>query len=416
MSMPNYKRTKFSCYFLYLSAASVFALPPMLFTTFNEDYGISYTLLGTLVLVNFCTQLSIDLLFSFFAKYFNIKATVRLMPVLTALGLLVYASSPWLFKGNEYIGLLTGTVLFSLAAGLGEVLLSPIIAAIPSEHPERDMSILHSLYAWGVLSVVIVSTLFFNIFGRHNWMYLTMYFAALSLISCVLFIFSPIPPMELGHPDTTKQTSTKSRTVGLALCTACIFLGGASENVMTNWISGYVEKALGVSKQYGDILGLAVFAILLGTGRILYAKYGKNIINTLILGMLGAIICYLTAGIVNVPAVALIACILTGFATSMLWPGTLILMEEKIPHPTVAAYALMAAGGDFGSSISPQLVGIIVDKVSASDFALRISNTAGIPTDQIGLKVGMLITVLFPFLGLIVVLCIKKYFTKNSTK
>ncbi|MBQ2278799.1 MAG: MFS transporter, partial [Clostridia bacterium] len=68
--MQNFKRTKYSCYFAYLSMASVFSLPPLLFMTFHEMYGISYTLLGTLVVVNFCTQLTIDLIFSFFTKYF----------------------------------------------------------------------------------------------------------------------------------------------------------------------------------------------------------------------------------------------------------------------------------------------------------------------------------------------------------
>ena len=69
MSEPNYKITKASCYFSYVAMASVFCVPPMLFVTFHEMYGISYTLLGTLVLVNFCTQLAIDLIFSFFSRY-----------------------------------------------------------------------------------------------------------------------------------------------------------------------------------------------------------------------------------------------------------------------------------------------------------------------------------------------------------
>ena len=78
MSTPNYKRTKFACYFAYVAGASVFCLPPLLFATFRELYGISYTLLGTLVLINFCTQLGIDLIFSFFSRYFNIRKTICL--------------------------------------------------------------------------------------------------------------------------------------------------------------------------------------------------------------------------------------------------------------------------------------------------------------------------------------------------
>ena len=91
MTTPNYQKTKRACYYAYLSMASVFSLPPLLFLTFREIYNISYTLLGTLVLVNFFTQLSIDLIFTFFTKYFNPQLTVRIMPLITSLGLAVYA-------------------------------------------------------------------------------------------------------------------------------------------------------------------------------------------------------------------------------------------------------------------------------------------------------------------------------------
>ena len=161
----NYSRTKLSCYFSYLSMATPFSLPPLLFVTFREMYGISYTLLGTLVLINFCTQLTIDLIFSFFSKYFNIHMTVKVMPILTSLGLIIYALIPSLVPEYAYLGLVVGTIIFSVAAGLSEVLLSQVIAAIPSEHPDKDMSLLHSLYAWGVLIVIVISTVFLNIFG-----------------------------------------------------------------------------------------------------------------------------------------------------------------------------------------------------------------------------------------------------------
>ena len=95
--------------------ASVFSLPPILFVTFREMYGISYTLLGTLVLVNFCTQLAIDLIFTFFTKYFHIHNTVKIMPILTSIGLLIYAIIPTLFPSIAYCGLLLVTAIFSVS-------------------------------------------------------------------------------------------------------------------------------------------------------------------------------------------------------------------------------------------------------------------------------------------------------------
>lgn len=410
MNTPNYKLTKRSCYFAYVAAASVFVMPPMLFATFHETYGISYTLLGTLVLINFFTQLSIDLIFSFFTKLFNVKLTARIMPLITSLGLLIYALVPHFAPEYAYTGLVIGTIVFSIAAGLGEVLISPIVAAVPSETPDRDMSFLHSLYAWGVLLVVGITTLFIKLFGTERWLYLALLFAALPIISAILFFISPIPDMDLTSKDTEHKAA---RGRGLILCFFCIFLGSAAENVMTNWISVYMETALSIPKAIGDILGLALFAILLGLGRTLYAKYGKNIGKVLLFGMAASAILYVIVGLSPSFVLAMIACVLVGLSSSMLWPGTLILMEENFPSPGVAAYALMAAGGDFGASIAPQLLGIIVDTVSASSAAARIGESLSLSAEQVGMKCGMLTAALFPIIGTVLLIFINKYFKKS---
>lgn len=414
MYKSNFKTTKLACYIAYFTMSSIFCVPPILFVSFRELYGISYTLLGTLVLVNFFTQLSIDLLFTAFSKYFNAKIMVRIMPICTAIGLLVYALIPTFFPNIAYVGLVIGTVIFSISAGLSEVLLSPMIAAIPSDNPQRDMSMLHSLYAFGTFTMIIISTVFLKIFGFENWMYLIIFLACLPLIAAFMFMISPIPDMNSNSSNGAAFGDTKRRAVGLALCVACIFFGSCSENAMSNWISTYMENALGISKVVGDILGAAMFAILLGIARISYAKFGKNIARTLLVSMIGAAICYLIVGLSSNVAVAFIACILTGFCTSMLWPGTLIMMEERIPHAGVAAYALMASGGDLGASLSPQLLGVVVDKISATSFAANLGNTLNISAEQVGLKAGMLVTSIFPIIGIAVVLVIMRYFKREN--
>ncbi len=411
MTEPNYAKTRRACYFSYLSMSSVFTLPPLLFETFHTAYGVSYSLLGTLVLVNFLTQLTIDLIFTFFTRLFNIEKTLRIMPLLTAFGLGLYALSPTLFPSHVYVGLVIGTVIFSVSAGLSEVLISPTVAAIPSEHPDRDMSMLHSLYGWGVVSVAAVSSLYFLLFGTENWTYLAFFLACFPVIASVLFFVSPIPEMDLTSSD---AKNAAGRSTGLLLCVLCIFLGSSAENAMTNWISCYVESALLLPKAVGDVLGMAVFALLLASCRVFYAKRGKNIMKTLLLSMIGATVCYLVAGAIPSILISFLACVLTGFCTAMLWPGTLILMEEKIPSPGVAAYALMAAGGDFGASVAPQLLGILVDKISVSGFAARLGETAGLLPDQVGLRCGVLIAAVFPLLGICVILVMRRYFRKTE--
>lgn len=403
----NFKRTKFACYAAYFTMSSIFCVPPLLYVTFHEAYGISFTLLGTLVVANFLTQLGIDLIFSAFSRYFPISKIVKIMPILTCFGMVLYALIPWIFPDKAYWGLIVGTVIFSVSAGFSEVLLSPTIAAIPSKNPQRDMSTLHSLYAFGVLAMVSISSVFLKIFGTENWMYLVLILAALPLIPAVLFMISPMPDFS-GSENTASVSKSKQRTTGLLLCLACIFLGSCAENTMSNWLSGFMETSLGISKEIGDILGVAGFAVLLGIMRIGYARFGKNIGRVLLIGMIGAAACYLVAGLSRHTAPAFIACILTGLFTSMLWPGTLILMEENIPNAGVAAFALMAAGGDLGASLSPQLLGAVTDAVVASNFAIASGNP-----EQIGMKAGMLATSIFPILGIFAVIFAISYFKKG---
>lgn len=413
MDKCNAKRTKLTCYFSYLAGSSVFSLPPLLFATFRQLYGISYTLLGTLVLVNFCTQLGIDLIFSFFSKYFNIHKTIRLMPLITASGLCIYAVIPMLFPQYAYIGLLIGTFIFSIASGLGEVLVSPTVAALPSDNPERDMSALHSLYGYGFVGVVIISTIYLEFIGKNYWMYLVLLWAILPIIASILFMTARLPNMNMEQ-DKNKAKKSKHQTKSLILCIACIFLGSCAENTMSNWVSAFTEKALNMSKIWGDIFGMALFAIMLAVTRSLYSKYGKNIHKVLIMSMFGAVLCYLIVAVSPNAILSLIACAAVGICTSMLWPGTLILMEEKIPGVGVAAYAIMAAGGDLGASFAPQSLGIIVDNISASHWAESLGKTLSLNPEQIGFKIGMLIAAVFPVIGVILLLYMKKHFKKQA--
>ena len=410
----SYKRTRFACYSSYFTMSSIFCVPPILFVTLREMYGISYTLLGSLVLVNFCTQLAVDLIFTAFSRHFNTKAVVRVMPLITSLGLMLYALVPLLFPSAAYVGLLVGTVIFSVSAGLSEVLLSPTIAAMPSDNPQRDMSFLHSLYAFGVLTMIIVSTVYLKIFGAHNWYYLILFLSVLPVISALLFMTSPMPDM--SEKVALGGTGSKRRAFELSLFVACIFFGSCAENTMGNWISGYMETALGIDKTLGDILGAAMFAVLLGTARILYSRLGRSIAPVLLFGMIGASALYIIAGLSTSVAVSFIAAILIGLVTSMLWPGTLIMMEEKIPGVGVTAFALMASGGDLGAAIAPQLMGIVTDAVSTSELGARLALELGIGVEQVGLRAGVLLTAVFPLMGIAVVLFIIGYFKKKEKK
>lgn len=412
--MAHYGRLKAACYTSNISMAVVGNLPPVLFLTFREMYGISYSLLGLLVLINFVTQLVVDLIFSFFSHRFNLSRVVKLTPVLTVIGLLVYILLPMLLAEHVYLCLVLGTLIFSASAGLVEVLISPVIAAIPAENPDREMSKLHSVYAWGVVGVISVATIYILCFGRENWQWLMLGMTAIPLASVILFYGAKIPSMET--PKQAAGVLKQLRNKVLWTSVLAIFLGGAAECTMAQWASGYLEMSMGIDKVWGDLFGVVAFALMLGLGRTLYAKKGKHIGSILVLGAIGATLCYLVAALTPFPVLGLLACGLTGLCVSMLWPGNLIAAAERIPAGGVLMYAMMAAGGDLGASVGPQLVGTLTDFAMENPVLLDMADSLRMTAEQFGMRMGILVGAIFPLLAIPLYLFIRKATDKRICK
>ncbi|MBQ5746828.1 MAG: hypothetical protein IIV81_02700 [Clostridia bacterium] len=406
--MKQYRLAKYSCYLMGVTMAVVCSLSPLLFVTFRESYGTSYTLLGFLVVVNFLTQLSVDLILSFFPHKLNIELLIRKMPVIAFAGVIIYAVMPMIFPRYAYLWIALGTFVFSASSGLCEVLTSPIIAAIPADNLEKEMSKFHSVYAWGLVFVVIIGSFILHVIGDENWHYLALIFSVVPLLASFTFSKAELPPLEISA-GTGKEGSMR----GLAIFILFIFIAGSAECTMTQWVSGYAEKALGIPKMIGDVFGMAAFGFFLALGRTLHSK-GLDTAKTLKIGIVGAFFTYVIATLSPYPYLGLAACALTGYFTAVLWPGSLILMSERFPTAGVTAYALMASGGDLGVSVAPQLVGIIADLFAESDIAKRIASLSGFTTEEVGMRAGLLIGSLFCVVGFIILLKILKQRKNNE--
>ncbi len=400
------KKIKLGCYITNISMSVVSCLSPILFTTFHELYGISFSLLGLLIFINFITQLIIDLFFTFMSKYFNISKIVKTIPIITITGFLIYALVPLILPEQAYVGLVIGTIVFSASAGLNEVLASPIIAALPSDNKEKDMSFLHATYGFGLVGFVLLGTIFLHFVGTQNWMYLPIICSIIPLLACVMFRRTVLPALD----NTSKNENTSPKfSSGILLCALLIFFCGATECTMTQWSSSFVETGLGVSKVLGDLLGTLLFALMLTFGRTIYSRIGKNIYKVMLLSLTFAIVSYLAATLIQNQIISLFACIITGLCVSMLWPGTIIILGDKYPKANVSAYALMASAGDLGGAIIPYLVGIIVDKLTLNNFHLF-----GATVEQSAMKGGLLFATIFPLLGLITLIAILIYFKRKK--
>jgi hypothetical protein len=312
----------------------------------------------------------------------------------------LFAISPILFPNYVYWGLVFGTVIISTSSGLVEVLISPVVAAIPSSNPDKEMSILHSIYAWGVVLVVVISTIFLKIVGNDKWQWLFMIWSFIPFISIILFSNADLPQMTIKERDNNIFKLLKQPY--FILCLLCIFFGGATECIMAQWSSGYLERAMFIEKIWGDILGVAMFGLALGLGRTLYAKHGKNIYSVLFGGAIGATVCYFIIIITKVPIISLMACAATGFCVSMMWPGSLIAASQRFQTGGVMMFALLAAAGDLGASLGSWFVGRVTDISMESNYIMKLAIEFNMTNEQFGLKFGVLAATIFPIAGVIV--------------
>jgi len=134
------------------------------------------------------------------------------------------------------------------------------------------------------------------------------------------------------------------------------------------------------------------------------------------MGAFGCVICYFTAAVTSLPILGLAVCALTGFCASMLWPGSLIVASERFPAGGVFIFAMMAAGGDLGASVGPQLVGVITDITMDIPALSSLSLELGITAEQLGLKLGLLCGMLFPLAAIPLYIRILKKRKVNDLK
>ena len=384
--MPNYHKTKTACYLGFITQAIAANFVPLLFLKFHNDYGISLGNIALISTVYFFTQLLIDLLCAKFVDRIGYRISIVVSEVCSAAGLIGLAFLPDLLP-NAFAGILISVTVYAMGCGLIEVLVSPIIEACPFENKEATMSLLHSFYCWGSVGTIVISTLFFALFGMESWRWLAVIWALIPAVNIYNFATCPIVPIvEDGKGMGIRQLGRSPLFWVSIILMVC---AGASELSMAQWASAYAEAALGLSKSLGDLLGPCMFAVTMGISRIIYGNYGEKLnLSKFMLGS-GAlcVVCYLMASLSSNPFIGLIGCILCGFSVGIMWPGTISISSKKFPTGGTAMFALLAMAGDLGGSIGPAIVG-------------RVTQFAG---DNI--RAGMGVGLIFPVV-LIVMLII----------
>lgn len=384
--LNSYTHTITACLCGSFIQAITLNFAPLLFLTFRSQYGVSLGKVGFLVTLNFGIQLFIDLIFSKLADRVSQRLSLVLAHVLSAVGLISLAFLPDMID-NAYTGLVISVVIYAIGGGLLEVTVSPIVEACPTKRKSATMALLHSFYCWGYVLTVLLSTLFFFVFGIENWKYMSLIWAVIPALNTVYLLFVPMPDQEKGSGE-KMEYKVLFRNKIFWLMLVMMICSGAAEQGICQWVSTFVEAGLGVSKVVGDLTGPLLFALFMGFSRIIYAKFSEKIDlrRYLFVSVLLCAVSYLCISLVPNPVIALIACSVCGFACGIFWPGTLSLAAGSIPKGGGMMFALLALGGDLGCTAGPTIISAV-----SSSFGDN-------------LKKGFLVAAVFPIVMIILLL------------
>lgn len=372
--MPDYPKTKVACYLGFVTQAISANFAPLLFLKFHNDYDIS---LGNIALIStffFFTQLLVDLFCAKFVDRIGYRVCIVTSEICAAAGLVGLAFLPDLLP-NPFTGIIISVIIYAVGSGLIEVLCSPIIEACPFKNKEATMSLLHSFYCWGAAATILISSLFFFLFGMNSWKWLAVMWALIPAINIYNFATCPIEHLVSDGNGMGVRQLFRTPVVWLAIC--LMICSGASELAMAQWASAYAEAALGLSKTFGDLIGPCIFAITMGISRLIFGKYGEKM--DLMKFMTGSgilcVICYLLTTLSSNPVIGLTGCIVCGFSVGIMWPGTISITSKKMPAGGTAMFALLAMAGDLGGSIGPGIVGYVTQN---SDNNIRVGMGIGL--------------------------------------
>lgn len=399
---PNYQHTRYACYLGSFVQAITNNLLPILFIILRSDFGLTYEKLGGLILLNFVTQLIVDILAVKFVDKVGYRIPLVLAHALSCLGLCLLAASP-LLPIPMYGALIVSVVVYAIGGGLLEVLVSPVVDSLPAPQEQKGakMALLHSFYCWGQVTVVAVSTLLLLGMSSSRWQLLPLVWALVPL--CNVFLFSRVPLVPALHQDERMRMREMFTTPVFLAAMALMIASGASELTVSQWASLFAEQGLGLSKVWGDLAGPCLFALLMGLGRLVYGIWGAKIhlVRFMALSAALCVVCYLLISLSPHPAVSLIACGVCGFSVSIMWPGAISLSAARFPMGGTAMFAILAMAGDIGCSVGPWLAGITAEQSTVSGSLLQKMGGVLFSGGGEELKMGILFGTIFPVILLL---------------
>ncbi len=348
------------CYGSMVTMAAAVSITPVYMTTFSVAFGgkagLTEEQLGRIPAVLFASFMLTVLLTAPLADRAGAKRFLLAGHAAIIAGMAALASSV------RYETLLLSVGILGFGAGCLDMVLSPVVSALRPEKRASAMNSLHSFYSAGSFATVMILSESL----RRDVSWRLVCGAAVMFPLCLLLGFMPVrvPPMVREDREREPVRSLLQRKHLLAAL-FLIFLAGATEMGMAQWLPAYAERALGFTKSEGG-RGLAGFFVGMTLGRALIAWAGHRF-SSLQLVSLGALCCLamlLTGVLATNSTVALAGCSGLGFSVSWLWPTALAMTADRSPHGGATMFALLGVCGTAGCVVMPWVVGIVADQTS----------------------------------------------------
>ena len=345
------------CYGAMMTLAIGLNLLPVFLTTLSELYGgaagLTQEQLGRLGALAFAGLAGGIVMTGPLVDRTGPKPFVQLSNVMVAGGLVGLGLS------SSYAVLCVWMFILGLGAGILDMVLSPVVSALNPERRAVAMNWLHSFYAVGAVVTILVGALALK-FG-YGWRESCLVLVPLPLALLVMFGSQRFPALTSEGGRMTMGALVKERWFIVAM--VAIFLGGATELGMAQWLPAYAETSLGFS-QWAGSMALLAFSVALALGRMVIGAIGGkwNSFQIMAWGCGLSVVLFLTGSFLPSPVGALLACIAAGFTGSCLWPTMLAVTADRYPDGGASMFGALAALGNAGGIFMPWLVGFIADR------------------------------------------------------
>lgn len=385
----KYSLTLTACYVGYVIQAMVNNLSPLLFVQFKRQFALDSAMLSFIIFINFGLQIIVDSLSAKITEKIGYRAGAILAQVFSCTGLVCLGVLPNVI--NPFAGIIIATVLMAIGGGFVEVILSPVVEALPLGNKSGAMCFLHSFYCWGHIFTVLAATIYFNLFTIDAWRYLPVALAVIPLLNCITFAVCPLETLEGDETPSSYKSIFTMR--GFWLFPVLILASGAAEQAIAQWASDFAEIGLGVDKTLGDVFGTCLFALGMALSRTVYGVLGEKIDLKKAFVLCGGLLIgsYLLAALSPSAGLSLAGIAFGGVFVGLLWPGLYAVAGQAYPKGGTKMFGILALFGDIGCTVGPTLTGLVSNDI----------------------KTGLLFATCFPFIVLVCSVILLKRTKKN---